>query len=110
MSDLEPGTGCAQETDNGVLNYWDRIGKLERPLMASLILQELGELNQGCLSHDGDHRQSRALSQLSALHRSYWTLRQSDTKLDTSCVSSTYSAEVCSITWERETALTAQAS
>lgn len=52
MSDLEPGTGCVQGTDNWVLNYWDRIGKLERPLMASLTLQELGELNQGCLFHE----------------------------------------------------------
>lgn len=57
MSDLEPGTGCVQGTDNWDLNYWNRIGKLERPQMTSLIFQaSLGSSTKGTDSMSGDSR------------------------------------------------------
>lgn len=84
--DFKPGTGCVQGTDNWDLNYWDRIGKLERPLKTSLIFQvSLGSSTKGADFMSGDSRaeQSRAVSsQLSALHRAVWSLRQSNTKLE----------------------------
>lgn len=81
-SDLEPGTGCVQGTDNWDLDYWGRIGKLERPLKTSLIFQvSLGSSTKSADFMSGDS-QAEQSSQLSALHRSYWSLRQSDTKLE----------------------------
>lgn len=111
--DVKPGTGCVQGTDNWDLNYWDRIGKLERPLKTSLVFQvSLGSSTKGADFMSGDS-QAEQSSQQSAKCPPQGSLEfeAEQHKARTGLyVSSTCSAEVCSTACERGTALTAQAS
>lgn len=104
MRELEPGTGCVQGTDNWDLNYWDRIGKLERPLMTSLIFQaSLGNSTKGADSMSGDSQAEQSSQSAKCPPQELLEFEAERHKASHWLyVSSLYSAKVCSTACVRD--------